>query len=51
MLLSLLLDTGNFSHVFSNVWWIYMLKFILDFLKIFNEKHQTKIKDIKGTTL
>ena len=28
-----------------------MLKFILDSLKIFNEKDQTKIKDFKGTTL
>ena len=33
------------------VWWIYTLWFTYDLLKIFNEKHQTEIKDFKATLL
>ena len=41
--MSLLLYTDTFGHVFSNAWWIYALRLTENFLKTFNEKHQTKI--------
>ena len=46
--MSFLLHPSILGNVFSNIWWIYTLRFTKYFLKIFNKKHQTKTKDFKS---